>query len=241
MKVQKISYTPFTHSNNTNTDQRFMYQKNEQFKYSLKEHKWEYLGGLLAVGAAIFSLTRFATHNFTPKNIVEIADKAKGLNKLKHQENVVRQVKEQLLYPVMSVENGHWRTLADPDFNSGVLFAGKNSEEVYEALREHAKELGIHTIDIRASKKNRLKEVHKALDLALEYKAENKTNCVIVNIGDLGRASKMKASKTDSKSNLEKRLTALPRGVIWNAWTEEVRDVPYFYNNTNTLNLKIKN
>lgn len=165
---------------------------------SFKEHKLEYLGGFLALVSAGIALSKFLTRNKTPKNIVEVADKALGLNKVKGCPRTIAQVKEAILYPMMSVMNGEKRPLRG-DFKTGLIIGGKNQEKVTEfitAFTEHCKELRIHCVEVNTKKANRLKEVHKAIDKAIEYhKATGE--CVIVNIGDLAAVSKHNIAKTD--------------------------------------------
>ena len=106
---------------------------------------------------------------------------------------------------------------------------------------EHSKELGVHCVEIKSPKKtNRLKEVHKALDRAIEYH-EKTGNCVIVDIGDLAAISKLNVAKINYASNIEERLAHAPKGVLWVAHTTEAANLPYFYNNIPTLSVKLSN
>ena len=210
-------------------------------KHSFKEHKKEYFGGFLALVAAGFALSRFAARNTTPKNIVELADRTMGLNKIKGSRRTIAQLKDAIFYPIMSVMNGEKRVLRG-DFKTGLIIGGKSQdklEEFVSAFMEHGKELRIHCVELKSPKKsNRLKEVHKALDKAIQYHQET-GECVIVNIGDLAAVSKHNVAKTNYASNLEERLATMPKGVLWTAYTTEADNLPYFYNNLPTLSVKI--
>lgn len=242
MKVANISGVTFR-SNPSANNAPFLYTANENYspKYSFKENRAEYIGGFLALGAAIFALSRFVGRNTIPKSIVELADKSLGLNKIKSSKRTTAQLKEKILYPIMCADRGI-KQVFKGDFKTGLIIGGKNQEKLTEfvgGFMEHAKELGIHCVELKSpNKTNRLKEVHKALDKAIQYHNET-GKCVIVNIGDLGAVSKLKVAKTNYASNIEERLAHMPKGILWTAHTTETSNLPYFYNNLPTLNVKI--
>lgn len=206
-----------------------------------KSHKREYFAGLLTLFAAGVALSKFLTRNKVPKEVVEVADKAVGLNKIKGCPRTIAQVKEAILYPMMSVMHGEKRPLRG-DFKTGLIIGCKNQDKVEEfvsGFMEHCKELRIHCIELKSPKKtNRLKEVHKALDKAIEYHRAT-GECVVVNIGDLAAVSNHNVAKTNYSSKLEERLAMMPKGVLWTAYTTASDQLPYFYNNIPTLCVKI--
>ncbi len=208
---------------------------------SFKEHKLEYLGGFLALVSAGIALSKFLTRNKVPKDIVEITDKAIGLNRVKGCPRTVTQLKEAILYPIMSVMHGERRPLRG-DFKTGLIVGCKNQDKVEDfvsAFMEHCKELRIHCVELKSPKKaNRLKEVHKALDKAIAYH-EATGECVVVNIGDLAAVCNHNVAKTDYSTKLERRLALMPKGVLWTAHTTQADNLPYFYNNIPTLCVKI--
>ena len=239
-RISNISYTSNWEKKNPYLITAPAAKKNES-SMSFKEHKLEYLGGFLTLVAAGIALSKFLTRNKVPKDVVEITDKAIGLNKVKGCPRTITQVKEAILYPMMSVIHGEKRPLRG-DFKTGLIVGGKNPEKVEEfmsAFMEHCKELRIHCVELKSPKKaNRLKEVHRALDKALEY--HNATGeCVIVNIGDLAAVCNHNIAKTDFTTKLEKRLALMPKGVLWTAHTSKADNLPYFYNNIPTLCVKI--
>lgn len=244
MKVSAVSCKTLSFKNSTTTtskkddvnfDYAYMYQQEKKTINFFSWHKKEFIAGFLALIAAIYSLSRFSSRNTTPKNIVELFDKGIGLNKVDGETSIVHQLKEKILYPIMSINEGYTSLLRKRDLKTGVIIGGERAKEVYQAFVEHAKALGIECIDIRSEGRNRAKEVNKAINSAFKFHVENKNKCVIVNIGDIGAFSKLRPSKTNPESNIEKRLQDMPKGIVWVGWTEKTKNLPYFYNNTPTL------
>lgn len=242
MKVGSVS-SPLYFRSQTRDNTPYLYTANEEYKpkFSFKEHKAEYFAGFLALVAASYSLAKFMARNTTPKNVVELANKKLGLNKIKNHDVTVSVLKEKILYPIMSVKNGE-RRLLQSNFRTGLIIGNENEAELgnlFNAFMEHAKELGITCQDVKYPKKtNKIREVNKAIDAAITH--HRKTGeCVIVNIGDLGAITNLKVAKTQIASNLEKRLAHMPKGVLWAAWTNKPQKLPYFYNNLPTLFVKL--
>lgn len=243
MKIGRV-YNNISYASQWEKKNPYLYtapaKKKAESSLSFKEHKLEYLGGFLALVSAGFALSKFLTRNKTPKNIVEIADKAIGLNKVKGCPRTITQVKEAILYPMMSVMHGEKRPLRG-DFKTGLIVGCKNQEKVSEFVSsfiEHCKELRIHCVEVNTKKANRLKEVHRALDKALEYHRAT-GECVVVNIGDLAAVSNHNVAKTNYSSKLEERLALMPKGILWTSYTTKADNLPYFYNNIPTLCVKI--
>ena len=251
MKIDAISNSlhafkgqPLTSDENkkkdVNCDYAFLYEKHKTTINLFSWHKKEFIAGFFALAAAIYSLTRFAGRNTTPKNAVELFGSGVGLNIFPKNDTIVRLLKEKILYPAISINKGYAPLLKRKDLKTGLIIGGEGAEAYTKALFEHAKALGIECIDLRTQGGNRLKEVNKAISAALERHAEDKNKCVMVEIGDIGAFSKLISSKTSPESNIEKRLQNIPKGVIWVGWTEKSKSLPYFYNNTPTLYAIIK-
>lgn len=221
----------------------FLYTPNPNYKPKspVRDNKFNYVAGLLALGLALLSLNKFFGKSSIPKSVVEISRKNAGFNRLNFGQRTTELIKNKILYPMKSLLLGDCNVLND-DFKTGLIIADADEAKLNTYLRaffDHAEAIGIHCEKLRyPSKKQRIKEVHKALDKAIEY--HNQTGgCVIVNIGDLAKISNLKVSKLESSSNLEKRLAEIPKGVLWTAWTTAGDKLPYFYNNIPTLSVKI--
>lgn len=246
MKVSKILlHNPTFHNTpEQKLENPYLYtlKKPEEDKFSFKEHKLEYFGGLCAGILAAISLTKFMGRNSLPKNIVEIADPNIGLNKVVDYDKVVKILKEQVLYPLKSIDMGEKKLLHNPNLKTGVLFYSDNPIApmmMKEAFIEHAKTLGIKCFDMNtASKRNPVSNAHKTLSYAEEYIAKNKKTA-IADIGNLADKTKIAASKTKMSSNLEKRLVNQEPGTLWVAWTSKGDSVPYFYNNFPVISIRI--
>lgn len=210
-------------------------------KSFFKENKADLIGGLIAVGLAIFSFRKFFGKNDFPQTIVELANNKSGLEKLDFGKRTSSVLKEQILYPMKALLLGDKRQL-NRDLKTGLIIADTDEAKLktyVKAFLSHAKELGIHVVEAKyLNKKQPLKEVHKALDNALAYYAST-GQATIVNIGNLGKISNLKVGKMDMVSNIEKRLAQMPKGILWTAWTTAGDRLPYFYNNIPTLSVKI--
>ena len=234
--IPVFSSTPYNEISNN-----FLYMPNENYKpkFSTKSHKKEYLAGILAAALAIFSIKKFAARQTVSKNIVEIADETIGLNKIKGCKRTIKQLKEKILYPVILLDE---KKILKHNLRTGLLISNENNTKAkrfVDAFMEHAKTLGIHCEELKSPrKKNRLKEVYKALAAAKEYH-ERTGQCAIVNIGDIGKITNMNVSKFDVASNIEKNIEKTPKGIIWAGWTTETQNIPYFYNNLPTLIVKL--
>ncbi len=238
MKISAVSIPHFT-----STISPFMYTANENYKakFSIKENKANYIAGLAAVILAIVSIKKLAAKNTIPKSVVEISRKNSGLNKLDFGEMTSAHLKDKILYPLKCLLLNSKKQIQG-EIKTGLIIADKDEIKLktyLKAFLSHAQALGIDVIEIKyPNKRHQAREVHKALDRAIEY---NKTTGkpVIVNIRDLGKISNLKTSKMETASNLEKRLANTPKGVLWTAITTDGENLPYFYNNIPTLSVKI--
>ncbi len=246
MNVAGVSfYNPKFTSSGKRTDisNPFLYSAKTATKSKsfFKDNKADLIGGLIAIGLAIFSFRKFFGKNEIPQTIVELSNKKAGLGKLNFGERTSTVLKEQILYPLKAILAGDKRQLKR-DIKTGLIIADSDETKLktyIKAFLSHAKELGIHIEEIKyPNKKQPLKDVHKAIDNALSHYAST-GQCTIVNIGDLGKISNLKVGKMDMASNIEKRLAQMPKGILWTAWTTAGDRLPYFYNNIPTLSVKI--
>lgn len=241
MKVGCVSNVNF--KSQVVQDNSYMYTLNESYRPTFKEHKGEYIGGILAFAAAAACLAKFAARNTTPKNVVEIADKAIGLNKITGQDRAIAQLKDKILYPIMSLKN---ESINKNQLRTGLIIGDEDPEkvkQVYDAFIEHSKKLGIRCLkvpdDIKMSKKTLRKLLHAVLDHIAKMSKVN-DEFILVGIGDLENIASMNVSKVKMASNLEKKLANIPPGsVTWVATTSHPDKLPYFYNNLPTLFLKL--
>ena len=216
-----------------------MYYKNIGIAPAFKEHRKEYLAGILALAAALVALSRFAVRKMVPRNVVELSDITRGLNKNGINQEFAEQAKEKILLPIMSVKKGQWRTLFEEDFANGMIIAGKDAKIHSQAFVEHASALGIRCLEVspRISKKqNIISNIYRAVSEAKASVRFNPTNCVIIDIGNIDRAFTMTRSKASRQdvSKIENTLTSLPKGIMWTGWTTNTDKIPYYYNNTPT-------
>lgn len=248
MKVARVSsYSSSFRSGNFDTNKEvlypFLYTANPNFKpkSAVKENKFNYVAGFLALCLALASLNKFFGKSSIPKTVVELNRRNAGFNKIDFGQRTTELLKNKILYPMKSLLLGD-RNVLNNDFKTGLIIADPDEAKLNNYVRafiDHAESTGIHIEKIKyPTKKQRIKEVHKALDKAIEYYKQT-GECVIVNIGDLAKISNMKISKVESSSNLEKRLAEMPKGILWTAWTTAGEKLPYFYNNIPTLSVKI--
>lgn len=227
-----------------------------------KAHKVRATIGFIALSAVLATLFNIKGPKRFPLDIVEIADKTKGLNKLTHSNKTAEELKTKILYPLQCFVKGDKNILHSKRFKSGVIITDKDSSnlsEVVNAFVEHAKELGIRTINIshttkrtnsagktfeRQLKRNELiKSVYNELKRAQELYAKD-GKYTIINLGDIAKMTDLKVIKSQ-KSNFEAMLENLDSkkfpGIIWAGWTTKTKDVPLFLNNLPILITKLVN
>ena len=217
-------------------DSSFMYlPKEECEKDTLNEHRKEFVAGMLAILTAGTVLSAFFIKNTTPKNIIEIAGENIGLNKPEIGSEFTKYAKDKILYPIMSIKNG----FKNVKFPMGLITTGEASESHSSALIEHAEELGIKCIKIKSNSKHKNKlisKVYKAIEVAKEHTQNNKSDCVIIDVGNIGNLFNMKKYKVKKEdvSRIEKELTSLPKRIMWSGWSESAEEIPYYYHLTPT-------
>ncbi len=200
----------------------------------------------LAVAAVAGSLLKLRMKNIVPESIIEIADKNIGLNKLKYK-NAARYLKKKLLYPIKAAMEGDEKFIYGDKLKSGLILTAQNATEgkkAISALLEHAKEIGIYTMEIppNLKKNGRIKWVYKAIEDAKEYYKTSNGDYTIINIGDISNLANLKISKTKF-TNVEEKLREINKqkypGVVWVGYTDAGASLPYFYNNAPILITKL--
>lgn len=248
MKISKISFTNSNYKNtNGLTINPYMYTqpKEKEDRFTFKDHKLEYLGGILAGALALISLSKFSAAKTLPKSIIEIEGLNNGLNKIADNSFAVKVLKENILYPLKSVELGEHHLLKRNDFKTGVIISSKDAQKaqrIKDALMEHLDKLGFKVYSINDTDKikttNKVARAHKTVNKANEMFQEN-TYISIADIDDLSKITNLKANKTKCSSKLEKKLIDQNPGTLWVSWTDQVDNIPYFYNNKSTLCIRI--
>lgn len=225
-----------------------------------KAHKIKAVTGFLALSAVLVTLFNLKGPKRFPLDIVEIADKTKGLNKLTHSSKTAEELKSKILYPLQCLRKGDKNIIHSKRFKSGVIITDKDSSnlsEVVNAFVEHAKELGIRTINVSHTTKRTnsegkvfernlkrselLKNVYAALKRAQELYARD-GQYTIINIGDIAKMTNLKVIKSQ-KSNFEAILENIDSkkfsGIVWAGWTTKTKNVPLFLNNLPILITKL--
>lgn len=216
--------------------------------------------GFLALSAVLITLFNIKGPKRPPLNITDIADKTKGLNKIKGHEKNVNELKKKVLYPLLCAIKGDKQIAYTKHFKSGVILTDKNGtnlSNITEAFIEHAKELGIRTVSIphtgkrtnskgkvfehRLKRNELIKNVYSELKRAKElFQRDGKYT--IINLGDIAKLTDLKVIKSQ-KSNFEAMLANLDNrkfpGVIWAGWTTKTKDVPLFFNDLPILITKL--
>lgn len=255
MQVSPVSYKTYTTSFcNSQTGEKkveisnpFLFQTDPTKK--MKEMNNNSLGitvSLLAVAAVAGMLLNLRMKNIIPESLIELADKNAGLNKLKYT-NTAKFLKKKVLYPIRAAMEGDEKYIYGDKLKSGLILTVDNKNEgkkVINALVEHAKEIGIYTMEIPANLKRngRIKWVYKAIEEATNYHRITNGDYTIINIGDISNLANLKISKTKF-TNVEEKLRQINKqsypGVIWVGYTDAGNSLPYFYTNAPILITKL--
>ena len=91
---------------------------------------------LLAALAVGITLININGKNQFSKNIVEVKDKLKGLNKITKYKKAVEDLKEYALYPLMSTIKGDKTFLNNNELKSGIIIGGKNTTESKKVIQD---------------------------------------------------------------------------------------------------------
>lgn len=252
MKVSAVSINSFKSRNiNEQKDSNypFLYsaahpQANTQIK------NFGIVTGLLALTAVGVTLYNLKHSQKFPKDIIELPNMEKGLNKITDFHKTVNDLKTKFLYPlkcaIMSGEENPKK------FKSGVIFINESNtptEKVMSAFIEHLNELEIDTVNINTlayktdtNGKKYLKEL-KRNEIVKDVfgkvqKAEQKFNSegkyTVINLGSLENLTRLRAVKSQ-KSNIEQLLEDISnnkyKGVLWVAESKNHEALPLFFNN----------
>ncbi len=252
MKILPISLNSFkARYIAKNQDENFMYHLELKDKKDHNKMLKQYSlatasSAVIAVCVALFNLGR--KHKF-PKNIVEIPDLDKGLNKIKNQDKFIRTVKTKFLYPLKALILGDNRLRKSRKLKTGIVITGNTSDikDVYNAFSEHISELKIDVVKInpQISRKTKdgkiifkdkkrttiVKEFKKEIDKAKE-KFRQTGKYTVIFLGELDNATNMYIAKSKHSKfdeyliNLTKDKTS---GVIWAAYTSNGKTLPIYF------------
>ncbi|CCY62160.1 unknown [Clostridium sp. CAG:967] len=259
MKVLPVSFSfkGIQQRDNEINNYPFLYTANSTREMRKEDNnRFKAITASLALIAVAITLINIKGRKKLPDNIVEIADKNKGLNKLSKYEKTVQELKEKIIYPLKAVNLGDKNVANSKKLKSGLIITHNQKEGLEEitcGLMEHLKELGIETKDIneittrvnnkgekvhRNIRRNeRVKWVYNQIQNAKKsYEEEGKYT--VINLGDIGKLTDLKIIKSQ-KSNFEDMLSNLNGktypGVIWTGWTTKTNSVPLFYNDLPVL------
>lgn len=260
MKIQAVSITGFKSRNMSDRNDLnypFLYspapsKSNQQIK------NFGIVTGLLAltaVGVTLFNLKR--AQKF-PKDIIELPNMEKGLNKITDFHKTVNDLKSKFMYPLKcAIMSGQENP---KKFKSGVIFINESktpTEKVMSAFLEHLNELEIdtetvHTLGyktcsdgvkiLRELKRNEIvKEVFSLVKRA-EQKYIDEGKYTVINLGNLEKLTRLRAVKSQ-KSNIEQLLEDISnnkyKGVLWAAESTNHEAMPLFFNNLPVLITKL--
>ncbi len=255
MKVEAVSFKSSNTANMPNSgyirnDYNFLYnykEKNNRHQKLAEIYKLSaWFLAAAAVGITLFKIWEKPQYT---ADIVNLADKSLGLNRIKNHRKAVNALKQKGLYPILSTIKGDKYFLKYGELKSGIVITGNTTQEaakISEAFFEHAENLGIKVQKITSPAKNskdnnvRLKEVYTAIKNA--YKNfKQKSEYTIIDIGDLSLLTTLKASKCKN-SNFDNFLKMVDQnnypGVIWVAINEKTKSLPYFFNDLPVLMTK---
>ncbi|MBP3924363.1 hypothetical protein J6E39_03885 [bacterium] len=246
MKVQKISFSTNNHrtiafeENNSRPDmlnRRFMYMPASQNNTAPSVGKIALYFLTIAAAAVGITINNVGYMKKLPKNIVELADKNAGLNKINKYENIVEGLKKHVLYPSMAILKKKEETLNPRKLKSGIILTGDSPEELQkltDALIEHAQKLEIPVKTIKGkTKAERAKWIYKNVKSANNH-YKNTGAPTIINLEDLSKIAELQINKSKI-SKVENFISGINRkdypGIIWVSWTDKSKSVPCFYNN----------
>lgn len=186
--------------------------------------------------------------NFVAKGVEELSDQTKGLNRLTQFKQTVAEVKNKILYPFKALMMGDKRFLEPDRLKSGMIIASENTHEVHDfmkAFREHAKELGMNVVPC-PYKKLKTKEaaqewVYNTFQKAQENYRKTGQH-TFVDVGKIDFLITPKNLKTPPE-NIEKMLEALSQnkyeGVFWSGWSNNTKNLPFYFDKNPILVTKL--
>lgn len=243
MKIQRISFGSYSNNQNfspvnSGENREFLFYPKKKEEANFKPLVLKFLGSLaaIAVGVTLYNLRR----NKVPLSVVDIQDKAKGLNTINFRRTAL-ELKKKILYPIKTETTNKRGT-----FNSGLILSDTKDQplkEVLAAFSEHAEALGIRTKEIpdNLNKSDRRKWVFNAIKEAENNYKETK-QFTIINIGNLDNLVDLKIVKSKN-SAIEDKLIEINKnvysGIVWTAWTNNTKSIPMYYNNLPVLVTKL--
>lgn len=263
MKVEPVSLNFKSKYNLDNYDSRYMYYRETPRtfdKNKIMKH-YSFTTAFLAVSAVIIALLNLGKRPKFPKNIVEISELNKGLNKIKNQDKVINEIKTKFIYPIKAADSGDTKITESSHYNSGIIIAGKSEKElkqINDALKEHFEYLNIDTSTINSTisrkkdgqiitknlKKNTIvKNVYKEIEKA-KNKFKETGRYTIISLGKFDDITCVQITKS-KKSKIDNLILNLSNkdntGIIWTAWTTEAKSIPIYLNDLPVLITKLNN
>lgn len=252
MKVNRISFGEKQNTKNlqnpkhTTSLNPFLYLPYTNKKENdFNSTSFRVMTALLAAIAVGITLMNLRGRKTLPDKIVELADQNLGFNKINKYQRTVKELKSKILYPLKCRLMGDKIPAQSRDFKSGFILSHNNAEEVKEvmnAFTEHAKKLDIHCLSMPENLKRneKTKWTYKATNIAKQH-YERTGKHTIINLGNISSLTEMQNKST--KSRVENLLSAIDNaqytGVVWTAWTDKPKQIPYFYNNLPILITKL--
>ena len=261
MKVLPVSLSFKSKYVPKNYDYSFLYNKNDTENKNENLIKgYKIATALTAATAVLIALFRIGRKKRFPDNIVDIADKTKGLNKINNQERAIDLIKSKFLYPIKATLLGDKDISKSQYFKSGLVITGEDKNALVElnsALTEHVNIIDIKTLILnttasrtkdgktytRPLKKN---EVSKLLRKVIAEAKENYSQTgqyTMINIGNLDNATSMHIVKT-KQSKVDKMLADITNskapGIIWTGWTTNSKSLPLFFRELPVLVVKLE-
>lgn len=198
----------------------------------------------LALSAVCITLFNLKRAKKFPRDIVEIANMDKGLNKLTEFHQTTANVKSKFIYPLKSAVLGNEKV---KHFKSGLIFINednKRTQKYVDAFVEHLNELEINVVNIANSSGKRNTLVKDAFNKVQQaeklYSDEGKYT--VINLGNLQDLTSLKAVKSQ-KSKIEQLLEDISsgkyKGVIWIAKSDNIEALPLFFYNLPVMITKL--
>lgn len=207
------------------------------------------IAGFLALSAVCATLYNIKHGKKLPKNIVELSDMKKGLNKINGFFKTTTDLKSNVIYPLKCAACGEKKV---KNFKNGLILINENdeaTEKMMKAFLEHIDELDIDTVTIKRYTYKKNEEGHQTIkklkrnEIVKEVfsqveKAEEKYNSTgkytVINLGNLEELTDLKAVKSQ-KSNIEQLLEDISsnkyKGVLWCAKSTNQEALPLFFYN----------
>lgn len=261
MKVLPVS-TNFTSSNTVdNYDKNFLYNKSAKQKTNNNKILKQYTlaTAALAVSAVMIALYNLGSKQRFHRNIVEVPNLSKGLNKIKEHEEAIDLIKTKFIYPIKATNLGDEKIIKTKQYKTGLIITGEDKNglrKISDALKEHFEMLDIDTIFLKQSvrkekdgkeylrrmRKNELvKKFYTEVEKAKEkYKQTGKYT--VISLGKFEDFTSLRITKS-TQSRTDELISKITQkdapGVIWFAWTTESTSLPIYLSNLPVLIAKV--